>query len=234
MERIKLWLLTLFCLAVTGCENKEDAGPDISLETKQARMSYLLGYRDLEKFQNEGLSIDVEAFILGAQDAIEGVDATVSSEEGQELIAHFKAVLEEERMSKASENLQRSITFLEKNASKNGVITTESGLQYKIIRKGEGASPKPENPYYLTDFESRLVTGEMIDSSYAQGMKRNFGWNRVTEGWEEAMQLMKEGGKYEFYIPPELGYGTEGFGKIGPNEVLIVTIELYDADYQPE
>jgi len=196
-------------------------------------MSYLLGYRDLEKFQNEGLSIDIDAFVAGATDAVNSSIADVSPEQGRELVAHFKTLLEEERMSKADDNLARSEAFLAENTLKDGVITTDSGLQYKVLQEGDGKSPNPENPYYLTDFETRLISGEVIDSSYAQGMKRNFGWNRVTEGWKEAMQLMREGGKYEFYIPNDLAYGTEGYGKIGPNEVLIVAIELYDANYDP-
>lgn len=211
-----------------------DASGSEGFEEKQTRMSYLLGYRDLDKFEKEGLSISADAFVLGAAHAINGDSPIVGEDEGRELIAYFKAQLEQERIKNADQNLVRSNEFMAKNKSQKGVIATESGLQYRIVREGDGASPEPENPYYLTDFEIRLISGEVIDSSYEQGMKRNFGWNRVTEGWKEAMQLMKEGGKYEFYIPSDLAYGANGYGKIGPNQALIVLIELYDANYQAE
>lgn len=236
MKKIKLYALILATNLITGCNNSEPTqavDQSTELESKEARMSYLLGYRDVEKFQNEGLSIDPDAFVDGAESAISGKESAVGQEEGRELITYFKDLLEQERLAKADENLVRSKTFLAKNALKEGIVTTESGLQYKILRSGDGDSPNPEKPYFLTDFETRLISGEVIDSSYEQGMKRNFGWNRVTDGWKEAIQLMKEGGKYEFYIPNDLAHGAEGYGKIGPNEVLIVTIELYDADYDP-
>lgn len=238
MKQFKFQILVFALAIIAGCSSKEElqetkVEQDTELQSKEERMSYLLGYRDLKKFQNEGLSIDAGAFVEGAKDAINNSDAKISPDAGRELIAHFKALLEEERMSKAADNLERSEIFLAENALKEGVFTTDTGLQYRVLREGDGASPDPENPYYLTNFETSLISGEIIDSSYTQGMKRNFGWNRVTDGWKEAMQLMKEGGKYEFYIPHNLAYGAEGYGKIGPNEVLVVNIELYDANYDP-
>ena len=116
--------------------------------------------------------------------------------------------------------------FLEQNAAKEGVVTTASGLQYKVLREGTGKQPGPLDQVTV-NYEGRHLNGEVFDSSYKRGKPIQFPLNRVIKGWSEGVQLMKEGAKYRLYIPYKLGYGDTGAGRsIGPRETLIFDVEL--------
>lgn len=116
--------------------------------------------------------------------------------------------------------------FLEQNAAKEGVITTASGLQYKVLQEGTGKQPGPADRVTV-NYEGRHLNGEVFDSSYQRGKPATFPLNRVIKGWTEGVQLMKEGAKYRLYVPYKLGYGDTGAGrKIGPRETLIFDVEL--------
>tara|TARA_Y100000034_G_scaffold35064_2_gene43021 strand:- start:6216 stop:6971 length:756 start_codon:yes stop_codon:yes gene_type:complete len=118
------------------------------------------------------------------------------------------------------------MSFLEENANKEGVIVTESGLQYKVLKSGEGESPSSTDTVSV-HYEGRLTNGTVFDSSIARGVPVDFPVNRVISGWTEALQLMKEGDEWELYIPSVLAYGEAGAGdKIGPNETLIFKTNL--------
>lgn len=127
----------------------------------------------------------------------------------------------------ADENRANGAKFLEDNSFKDGVLTTDSGLQYKIIEEGEGASPKATDKVTV-NYRGTLINGDEFDSSYSRGEPTTFGLNQVIPGWTEGIQLMKPGAKYEFYIPGDLAYGERGGpgGQIGPNETLIFEVEL--------
>ena len=123
----------------------------------------------------------------------------------------------------ALENGQR---FLKENAEKQGVKTTPSGLQYKVLREGSGKSPKATD-IVVVNYRGTLINGKEFDSSYKSGQPIEFPLNRVIPGWTEGVQLMKEGAKYEFFIPSHLAYGSRGAGgAIGPDETLIFEVEL--------
>jgi FKBP-type peptidyl-prolyl cis-trans isomerase FkpA len=123
----------------------------------------------------------------------------------------------------ALENGQR---FLKENAAKEGVKTTPSGLQYKVIREGSGKTPKATD-IVVVNYRGTLINGKEFDSSYKAGQPIEFPLNRVIPGWTEGVQLMKEGAKYEFFIPSNLAYGSRGAGGIiGPDEALIFEVEL--------
>lgn len=116
--------------------------------------------------------------------------------------------------------------FLEQNAKKEGVMVTASGLQYKVLREGDGPKPKAID-LVKVNYEGRSLTGEVFDSSYARGKPIEFSLNRVIKGWGEGLQLMSVGSKYRLYIPYKLAYGDTGAGqKIGPRETLIFDVEL--------
>lgn len=126
-------------------------------------------------------------------------------------------------MATASE---KGIKFLEENAKKEGVVTTSSGLQYKVLTEGTGKSPKATDTVKV-HYSGTLINGMEFDSSYERREPAEFPLNRVIRGWTEGVQLMKEGAKYEFYIPSELAYGSRGAGSdIGPDETLIFQVEL--------
>lgn len=117
--------------------------------------------------------------------------------------------------------------FLDANAKKPGVNTTESGLQYKILREGDGPEPESPNAKVEVHYEGRLIDGTVFDSSYKRGKSITFALNEVIPGWTEGVQLMSTGSKYEFYIPYNLAYGENGAGGvIPPYATLIFQVEL--------
>jgi FKBP-type peptidyl-prolyl cis-trans isomerase len=122
--------------------------------------------------------------------------------------------------------LAKGEKFLQDNAAKEGVVTTASGLQYKVITEGTGKSPKATDTV-LVHYAGTLINGTEFDSSYKRKEPIEFPLNRVIPGWTEGVQLMKEGAKYRFFIPSKLAYGPRGAGRdIGPNEALIFDVEL--------
>ncbi|MEZ0390219.1 MAG: FKBP-type peptidyl-prolyl cis-trans isomerase [Verrucomicrobium sp.] len=122
--------------------------------------------------------------------------------------------------------LAKGEKFLADNAQKEGVTTTASGLQYKVLTPGTGKSPKATDTV-LVHYRGTLITGTEFDSSYKRKEPISFPLNRVIAGWTEGVQLMQEGAKFEFYIPAKLAYGSRGAGRdIGPNEALIFEVEL--------
>lgn len=124
------------------------------------------------------------------------------------------------------ENKAAGEAFLAENAKKPNIITTGSGLQYEILKKGEGATPSATDNVTV-HYKGTTIDGEEFDSSYSRGEPATFPLNRVIAGWTEGVQLMQEGAKYRFYIPSDLAYGEHGAGRaIGPNAALIFDVEL--------
>ncbi len=122
--------------------------------------------------------------------------------------------------------LEKGRQFLNENGKKEGVTTTSSGLQYKVLREGTGKQPKPTDTVEV-HYEGRLIEGKVFDSSYARRESIEFPLDGVIPGWTEGVALMKEGAKYQLYIPSELAYGSDGAGgDIGPDETLIFDVEL--------
>ena len=130
-----------------------------------------------------------------------------------------------EMQTKAGENKTKGAAFLAENGKKAGVKTTASGLQYKVITEGKGKMPKATDVVEV-NYEGKLLDGKVFDSSYERGEPIEFPLNQVIAGWTEGLQLMKEGGKYEFYIPSDIAYGEAGNSGIEPNSTLIFTVEL--------
>ena len=132
-----------------------------------------------------------------------------------------------EQNAASAENIRQGQAFLKTNKKKAGVKVTDSGLQYKVITEGEGAAPKATDRVKV-HYRGTLINGQEFDSSYKRNEPAEFGLNQVIKGWTEGVQLMKVGGKSEFYIPSELAYGVNGTPSIGPSETLIFTVELLD------
>ena len=126
----------------------------------------------------------------------------------------------------AEQNQQEGIDFLAKNSKEEGVLTTGTGLQYKVLTQGTGASPSATDQVTV-HYRGTTLAGDEFDSSYARKQPATFPLNRVIAGWTEGLQLMKEGAKYQFFIPSNLAYGSRGAGRaIGPNATLIFEVEL--------
>lgn len=135
------------------------------------------------------------------------------------------------KVASPKRNLAKAKEFLAENKAKDGIQTTESGLQYEVLTEGgtDGVAPEATNVVRV-HYEGRLIDGTVFDSSLQRGTPAEFPLNRVIAGWTEGLQLMSEGDKYRFYIPPELGYGETGApgGSIGPNEALVFEVELLE------
>lgn len=194
------------------------------------KVSYALGIgigRQLSQMGAADLNID--DFAQAIKDVIAG-DLKLGDAEAQQIVQEFFAKQEEKQKAEAAEKgkaaKQDGEKFLAENGKKEGVITTASGLQYQVLRKGNGQSPKATDTVEC-HYEGTLIDGTKFDSSYDRGQTATFPLNQVIAGWTEGLQLMKEGGKYRFFIPYELGYGERGAGaSIPPFSTLVFDVEL--------
>ena len=140
----------------------------------------------------------------------------------------------DEMMQKAEVNKKEGAKFLEQNKTKAGIKVTASGLQYKIISEGTGKTPEPTDSVYV-NYKGTLVNGTVFDNSYTRGQPARFVLNAVIPGWTEGLQLMKEGGKAELYIPGDLAYGDRGYGNVIPGgSTLIFEVELLKVKPTPK
>lgn len=229
-------------LALAGCNKKAETA-DAAADTKTAekstvvtdssteiqKISYIIGYErgmNLKAMTEQtGEELDLEIFNKAITDAFNGKESALTDEQIQAVGKAYEERKVKEAADKATKNKAEGDKFLAENKTKEGVKTTASGLQYKVITEGAGKSPKATDTV-IVHYEGKLIDGKVFDSSYERGMPAQFAVNEVIKGWTEGLQLMKEGGKYEFYIPSELAYGEAGNPMIEPNSVLIFTVEL--------
>jgi FKBP-type peptidyl-prolyl cis-trans isomerase len=214
-----------------GCQNKsaEQAAP-VELTSQEQKVSYSLGANLAERLSADGLPLDNDSFLGAMRDVFEGRETRLSNEEMMEVMEAYQeqrmAEMQAEHEEMAAKNLVDSEAFLAANAEKEGVVVLDSGLQYKIITAGEGDSPA-ETDSVEVHYRGTLIDGTEFDSSYARNKTVSFPVNGVIPGWNEALQLMPVGSKWELYIPPVLGYGEHGNGQaIGPNAALVFEVEL--------
>lgn len=212
------------------------AADNSALPTKNDRLSYAMGVETGKAFKKHNLEVNPNAFSQGLKDSLAGTPMLMSDDEiRQELqdLQHASATqLKTDMKQTANKNKQLGGAFLEANKDRLGVVTTPSGLQYKVIAAGSG--PKPtDNDVVTVDYEGRLLDGKIFDSSYERGQPMTFRVNAVIAGWQEALKLMPAGSTWELYIPSELAYGEQGAqGAIGPNEVLIFKVHLISVQKQ--
>jgi len=198
----------------------------MELDTLEKKSSYFFGVQTAQQLEETGLKINEKAFSLGLKDGINQAEMKLSDEEIQAMIMQLRQLQMQTQQQQASNNLKAGEDFLAENSKKSGVTTTASGLQYKILTAGKGDSPKASD-IVVAHYEGRLINGEIFDSSFQRGQPIEFPVQGVIKGWQEALQLMNIGAKWEVYIPSNLAYGERGSApKIGPNETLIFTIEL--------
>ena len=194
------------------------------------KVSYALGIGiGRQLFQMGAADLNIDDFAQAIKDVIAG-DLKLGDAEAQQIVQEFFAKQEEKQKAEAAEKgkaaKQDGEKFLAENSKKEGVITTASGLQYQVLREGNGQSPKATDTVEC-HYEGTLIDGTKFDSSYDRGQTATFPLNQVIAGWTEGLQLMKEGGKYRFFIPYELGYGERGAGaSIPPFSTLVFDVEL--------
>ena len=205
------------------------AAEKVELKGQKDKESYSLGYQFGQSLKAQGLDIDLEVYASGIKDALSGTKALLGQEEMQktllELQKRVAAARQKELKERTERNLSEGKAFLEGNKKKEGVKTLPSGLQYKVLTEGSGKTPKAADNVTI-NYKGTFINGSEFDSSYKRGKPTTFQVDKVVKGWTEALQLMKEGSKWELFIPPELGYGERGTGPIPPNSVLIFEVEL--------
>ncbi|OOS05327.1 FKBP-type peptidyl-prolyl cis-trans isomerase FklB [Moraxella cuniculi DSM 21768] len=240
MKKHALVAAIIAAVALTGC-NKDTKAGDAKADDKKAavskvinekstemqKVSFVLGYNTGKDLKMVDEQMDLEVFYKALKDGFEGKESPLSEDDvkklGEAYEARKKTEAEEKLKQTAAKNKVDGEKFLTDNAKKQGVQTTASGLQYKVITEGTGKSPTA-NDGVLAAYEGKLIDGTVFDSS--EGQPVPFMLNQVIKGWTEGLQLMKEGGKYELYVPAALAYGEEDLKEIPPNSVLIFQIDL--------
>tara|TARA_B100001741_G_scaffold311815_2_gene313746 strand:- start:9057 stop:9761 length:705 start_codon:yes stop_codon:yes gene_type:complete len=215
MKKIILSLILILGITITNAQN---------FNTEMEKVSYSLGVNVAKSVKNQGLtSIDSDAIAQAFTDVFEGNDLKISEQESNVILQDFFGKLAKKAQSA---NVEAGQKFLSENAKRNGVVTTNTGLQYEVLIKGTGDSPK-ENDKVTVHYHGTLIDGTVFDSSVDRGKPATFPVNGVIPGWVEALQLMNQGSKYKLFIPSELAYGERGAGgSIGPNATLIFEVEL--------
>lgn len=222
---------SILTLSTLGCAG-EDAfsGQSASLDTDDQKASYGIGMNMGSQLVAAADRLDMAALMRGIEDALQENEPAVPREEIQPILQAFGAEVEAaaaaDRAQEAEENATAGEAFLAENAAKEGVTTTESGLQYEVLREGEGERPTTED-LVRVHYRGMLPDGTEFDSSYG-GDPAEFSAAGLIPGFREALTLMPVGSHYRVVIPPDIGYGSTGSGPIGPNSTLIFEIELLE------
>jgi FKBP-type peptidyl-prolyl cis-trans isomerase FklB len=215
---------------------KAAAGPAVpGLTSDKQKASYGIGLRiggEMHAGQLSSDDLDLQAFVRGVTDAIAKKKPALSEEDLQQGMMNFRTELSTRLQDKAKtlgdKNKKEGEAFLAANKTKDGVKTLASGLQYKVIKSGNGATPGPTDTV-KAHYKGTLLDGTVFDSSYDRGEPTEFPVNGVIKGWTEALQLMKVGDKWQLFVPSNMAYGEHGVGgDIGPNAVLVFEVELLD------
>jgi FKBP-type peptidyl-prolyl cis-trans isomerase FklB len=229
-------LMSTALLVLPAATNAADESLDF--DNKITRINYSLGYQIGGDFRRQGVEIDADAVVKGIQDALAGGQPEMSRQDmnatlmelKRKVVADERQHLRKSRREQELEYLDEGKKFLEENARKPGIKTTASGLQYKIIKPGTGKTPRPEDKVTV-NYRGTLINGNEFDSSYEDGEPATFELGGVIQGWTEGLQLVREGGRIQLFVPYELAYG-----KRGPmaHRTLIFDVELISVGEQTQ
>jgi len=209
------------------------------LKTQKDKISYGIGMDMIKNFKQQGLEVDLDVVIRGMRDKSAGGKLLLSEEESRKILSDYnrdlKAKQAKLKQETAEKNRKEGLAFLKANKGKEGVVTTASGLQYKVIKAGNGKKPT-EDDSVTCRYRGTLLDGTEFDSSERMGgMPVTFSVkDSVLAGWSEVLKLMPAGSKWQVFMPAELGYGEKGAARdVGPNAVLLYDIELIAVNPQP-
>jgi FKBP-type peptidyl-prolyl cis-trans isomerase len=225
MKAAKISLAALLVFGLAACSKK--------LDTDQKKVSYAIGQQIGQNIKQVGLEIDPDVVGMAIADVLKNQNKMTPEQiqEAQTKLQEMMMKKNQEMAQKAQqegmENKKKADEFLAQNKGANGVKTTKSGLQYIVEKEGSGPAPS-EKDEVKVHYSGKLLSGEEFDSSYARKEPARFPVNGVIKGWSEALQLMKAGGKYKLFVPPELAYGDKSGGKIPPNSLLVFDVELLE------
>ena len=199
-------------------------------KTERDKMSYGIGVEVARNFQRLGLDLDLDVMINAMRDVYSGGKLLMSEEDLRAAKSVYQAELTEKQVAAtrraAEENRKAGVAFLAQNKNKPGVVTLPSGLQYRILKAGDGKTPTATDTVEC-HYRGTLLDGTEFDSSYSRGEPARLTLTAIISGWREALKLMPVGSKWQLFVPPELAYGERGNGRgIGPNATLVFEMEL--------
>ena len=219
-------LILLIAVMVSFSVSAQKKSKAIEMKTPSDSLSYSFGMLIGINMKTQGVKdVNSEILLKGFENGYAGVNMALTQEQANKIVQdYFNNLVKGE----ADSNLKACKSFLEENKTKEGVVTLPSGLQYKVLEKGEGPSPLPTDQVKV-HYTGSLINGTVFDSSIERGEPAVFGVNQVIPGWTEALQLMSTGSRWMLYIPTELAYGENGAGGvIGPNQALIFEVQLIE------
>jgi FKBP-type peptidyl-prolyl cis-trans isomerase len=233
---MRRWALAIGILFLTAgvCGAEEPAAttqaPEPLLKTQKEKASYAMGMAFGRNMKSQGIELDPDTFAKGYKDTVTGQKPVMTDEEAQQTMTAFQtemmAAKQEEMKKLGEENKKSGDAFLAENKKKEGVHTQPSGLQYKVLKEGDGKKPAASD-MVTVNYRGTLVDGTEFDSSFKRNEPATFPVSGVIPGWTEALQLMKTGSKYQIVIPANLAYGETGAGGvIPPNATLIFEVDL--------
>jgi FKBP-type peptidyl-prolyl cis-trans isomerase len=226
MKNLLFVLVAIVVVTMSSCNNQNGSG-DVSVETMTDSVSYALGYSIGNNLLTQFPDIDPNIIGAAISDVYAEKEITMFANE-QEAGAFIQGYFAKQMEVKAQSNLEDGNKFLEENKAREGVTTTESGLQYEVITEGTGAVPTATDKVRV-HYHGTTIDGTVFDSSVDRGEPAVFGVGQVIKGWTEALQLMPVGSKWKVFIPAELAYGERGAGaNIGPNSALVFEVELLE------
>lgn len=233
MIRTFYLLFVMSVFALVGCDAKNlDSNakePSVALETDEDKLSYGVGVNIGGGLKQQGIpGMNLDAIILGIKDSLDGLESRVPQSELEQVVARLQEREQAKMAALAEENATKGADFLKTNGQREGVVTTDSGLQYEVLQTGDGESPSLDS-VVKTHYHGTLIDGTVFDSSVDRGQPVEFAVDQVIPGWTEALQLMKVGDKWRLYVPAELGYGEYSPGpSIPPNSTLVFDVELVE------
>ena len=202
------------------------------LKDQKDKVSYSIGMQIGFNLGRQKVDINPDILAAGIKDAIAG-KPQLTTDQVKDIMSQFEKDMEQKQKQAGEKNKTEGAKFLEDNKKKPGVKTTASGLQYKVEKEGTGAQPKATD-MVTVNYRGTLIDGTEFDSSYKRNQPATFPVNGVIKGWTEALQLMKQGAKYQLFIPSSLAYGERAMGPdIGPNSTLIFDVDLVDVKPPP-
>lgn len=228
MNKTQFFVLLIAAVTFSAC-NSTSGNEEVELVDQIDSVSYALGLLTSENYNTQiGTELDANLIAEGIKDNYAGGDTTnqpmIPLEEAEFIIQKYAF---EKTQAKSQGNLDEGLAYLEANKTKEGVVTLPSGLQYKVVKEGDGAQPTLDDKV-VCHYTGTFIDGKVFDSSVERGEPATFQVKGVIKGWQEAIPMMKVGSKWELYIPPSLAYGAKENPGMPANSTLVFEVELLD------
>ncbi len=227
---MKLKTVTLCALLSVSCTGFASQAAKNGLNNEVDKLSYTFGANMGQSFKQQDVKINPKLVYKGLEDAMTGKDLLMTKEQMNAVLTQFQKdmiIKQEGKIQKdGADNKQKGEAFLANNKKQKDIVTTASGLQYKVIKEGKGKHPMATDEVTV-EYTGKLIDGTVFDSTDKNGKPVSFNVSGVIQGWTEALKLMRPGAEWEVFVPSDLAYGSRGMGgPIGPNETLIFNIHL--------